>query len=193
MRKVKPMATGVRYHGEMLSESVADHSRQSGRGHAFWWRLTDNLFRRLGWFILPVVAMTMLGFLQASKTVEVFQSTGTLNAASTFPNTGTPCPCASTAHEAVGPSWLERRIALMLSWGRADKPGERPGELALESDPAARPRSIVSAVAALRLPPLIGCSARWLSLYRSCERRAHEHEPGRRRIGAGLGRRAQLR
>jgi hypothetical protein len=63
----------------VLSESVAGQSRQSG-GKAFWWRLTDNLFRRLGWFLLPIVAMTMLGLFQASKTAQLFESNGTLSA-----------------------------------------------------------------------------------------------------------------
>jgi hypothetical protein len=63
----------------VLSESRAEPSRQAG-GKAFWWRLTDNLFRRLGWFLLPVVAMAVLGVVQANKTAQLFQSTGTLSA-----------------------------------------------------------------------------------------------------------------
>jgi hypothetical protein len=66
------------YDRRVLSESVAGQSRQAG-GKAFWWRLTDNVFRRLGWFLLPIVAMTMLGLFQASKTAQLFESTGTMS------------------------------------------------------------------------------------------------------------------
>jgi uncharacterized protein involved in exopolysaccharide biosynthesis len=64
----------------MLSESAAGNSRQLAGGHAFWWRMTDNLFRRLVWFVLPIVAMTVLGISQANKTVEVYQASGQLSA-----------------------------------------------------------------------------------------------------------------
>src|SRR3954454_8442276 len=64
----------------MLSESTAGQSGQSARAHAYWFRLSDNLFRRLGWFLLPVVIMTLFGFMQANKTLELYQSTGTLGA-----------------------------------------------------------------------------------------------------------------
>src|SRR5688572_12866476 len=63
----------------VLSESLAGQSRQDVRASVFWWRLTDNLFRRLVLFLLPVVAMTMLGFLQASKTVPLYHAAGTLS------------------------------------------------------------------------------------------------------------------
>lgn len=71
----------------MLSESVAGQSRQAAKGHAFWFRLTDNLFRRLGWFLLPIVVLTLVGFAQASKTQEFYQSSGTLSSST---NPGIP-------------------------------------------------------------------------------------------------------
>jgi hypothetical protein len=63
----------------VLSES-AEQSRQPAGGPAFWWRLTDNLFRRIGWFLLPVLAMTLIGFSQANKSGAMFFSSATLSA-----------------------------------------------------------------------------------------------------------------
>lgn len=48
---------------------------------AFWWKLSDNAFRRLVWLLLPVVLLTGVGVLQASKTLELYRSTGVLSAA----------------------------------------------------------------------------------------------------------------
>jgi hypothetical protein len=64
----------------MLGEAAAGASGSDGRRHAFWWRLTDNLFRRLGWFIIPVVVMTLVGFQQSRQTLNLFQTSATLSA-----------------------------------------------------------------------------------------------------------------
>jgi hypothetical protein len=50
-------------------------------GHAFWWRLLDNLFRRWGLFLIPVVAMGALGVVQAGNTVAQYQTAATLSVA----------------------------------------------------------------------------------------------------------------
>ncbi len=70
----------VRYHGEVLRESAADGAPRRAGGQAFWWRLSDNLFRRLFWFALPVIALTVLGVAQARDTLALYRSTGTLSA-----------------------------------------------------------------------------------------------------------------
>jgi capsular polysaccharide biosynthesis protein len=64
----------------VLSESTAGESQQRSHGAAFRWRLTDNLFRRLGWYLLPIVIMTVIGVVQAGNTLQLFRSTGTLAA-----------------------------------------------------------------------------------------------------------------
>lgn len=60
----------------MLSESTG------GRSSAFWWRLVDNAFRRFVWYALPIVILTGVGVLQASNTIELYESTATLSASS---------------------------------------------------------------------------------------------------------------
>jgi hypothetical protein len=72
----------------VLGESVGNADPQSGR-HTFWWRLTDNFFRRLGWFVLPIVALTLVGVLQAGKTLDLYVASGTLSAS---PNPFLPEP-----------------------------------------------------------------------------------------------------
>lgn len=63
----------------VFSEVVA--GEPEGRAaSSFWWRLTDNLFRRLGWYLLPVILMTVIGFTQASNTLQLFGSGATLSA-----------------------------------------------------------------------------------------------------------------
>ncbi|MDW3214168.1 MAG: hypothetical protein R8G01_09245 [Ilumatobacteraceae bacterium] len=62
----------------MLSESSADTRRRAG-GPAFWFRLTDNLFRRLVWFLVPIVILGLIGFSQARNTPELYQSSATLS------------------------------------------------------------------------------------------------------------------
>lgn len=54
---------------------------EPSRSAAFWWKLTDNAFRRAGWYLLPVVLLTAVGVLQASRTLELYRSTGVLSAA----------------------------------------------------------------------------------------------------------------
>ena len=61
---------------------MAGESRHGPGGAAFWWRLTDNLFRRIGWYLLPILALTAIGVMQAGNTLQLFRSTGTLSAAS---------------------------------------------------------------------------------------------------------------
>ncbi|MEQ9163429.1 MAG: hypothetical protein RLN74_12005, partial [Ilumatobacter fluminis] len=65
----------------MLYEAPAGeaHAPQSS---AFWWRLTDNLFRRLVWFLLPVLLLTGLGIYRAATTTDLYRSSGTLSASS---------------------------------------------------------------------------------------------------------------
>jgi hypothetical protein len=65
----------------MVSDS-AGSARPGPGGSAFWWRLTDNLFRRLVWFLIPVVALTGLGVSQALNSVDLYSSTGTISASS---------------------------------------------------------------------------------------------------------------
>lgn len=54
-------------------------SRRRSGGRAFWFRLTDNLFRRLPWFVLPILMLSTLGFSQARSSPEVYRSTATLS------------------------------------------------------------------------------------------------------------------
>ena len=65
----------------MLYEALAgdDHTSQSS---AFWWRLTDNLFRRLTWFLLPILLLAGLGMYRAATTTDLYRSSGTLSATS---------------------------------------------------------------------------------------------------------------
>lgn len=44
--------------------------------------MTDNLFRRLIWFLVPVIAMGALGVFQAMNTLEVYHSAATLSTSS---------------------------------------------------------------------------------------------------------------
>ena len=67
------------YDGFVVSDSLAGATRTTGVGRAFWWRLADNFFRRALWFALPVVAMTVVGVLQALNTTEVFRSSATMS------------------------------------------------------------------------------------------------------------------
>jgi uncharacterized protein involved in exopolysaccharide biosynthesis len=52
------------------------------RRNAFWWRLADNFFRRLGWFIIPIVVMTLVGVQQSRQSSEMYQTSATLSASS---------------------------------------------------------------------------------------------------------------
>lgn len=64
----------------MLSEATAGQPHQRGAGAAFWFRLTDNAFRRLAWWLLPVVVFTAIGVSQAGKTIDLYRSSATLSA-----------------------------------------------------------------------------------------------------------------
>lgn len=54
----------------------------NSRATAFWWRLVDNLFRRLLLFLLPIVALTALGVVQAGNELALYRSSATLSASS---------------------------------------------------------------------------------------------------------------
>jgi uncharacterized protein involved in exopolysaccharide biosynthesis len=66
----------------VLSETTAGGSGPGGRSAVFWWRLTDNLFRRFGWYLLPVIALTAIGVVQATNILQTYRSTATLSASS---------------------------------------------------------------------------------------------------------------
>lgn len=75
-----PQSRPVGYDVRVVSASSAGATRPSGAGRAFWWRLTDNLFRRLVWFLLPVAAMGAIGVTQALNTTALYKSSATLRA-----------------------------------------------------------------------------------------------------------------
>ena len=64
----------------MATDDGTDLERQGVSAPAFWWRLADNAFRRLVWLMIPVVLFAALGFWQASKTLDLYQSGGRLTA-----------------------------------------------------------------------------------------------------------------
>ena len=66
----------------MATEAGTDHERQGSTAPAFWWRLTDNTFRRLIWLLLPIVLFAGLGVWQASQTLDLYRSSGLLSASS---------------------------------------------------------------------------------------------------------------
>ncbi len=53
---------------------------QTSPASAFWWRLTDNAFRRWYLFLLPVILLAGIGAFQSTKTLEVYRADGRLNA-----------------------------------------------------------------------------------------------------------------
>src|SRR5690349_4301685 len=83
-----------------MQGDAAGPIRPETRGHAFWWRLTDNLFRRLGWFILPVLVMSLIGFQQTRHTVNLYSANATLSAST---NPLLPAPTIGGAT----PQWWE--------------------------------------------------------------------------------------
>ncbi len=93
----------------MLSESTAGESQKRPGGAAFRWRLIDNLFRRLAWYVLPIIAMTAIGVVQAGNTVQMFRSTGTLSAA-TNPLVPESQNSAATAQFFESPAGATSRI-----------------------------------------------------------------------------------
>ena len=64
---------------QMASEATAAAGRPLASGHAFWWRLADNFFRRWWLFLIPVLVMGVLGVRQASNTLELYRTTATLS------------------------------------------------------------------------------------------------------------------
>jgi len=64
----------------VVSESLAGTARPSAGGRAFWWRLVDNLFRRLVLYALPVLVFGTIGVMQARSTLELYRSSATLSA-----------------------------------------------------------------------------------------------------------------
>ncbi len=68
------------YDGRVVSASSAGASRPGAVGRAFWWRLTDNLFRRLGLFAIPILAMGAIGVTQALNTTALYKTSATLRA-----------------------------------------------------------------------------------------------------------------
>ncbi len=81
-------------------DEVQQHQQQRSAAPAFWWRLTDNFFRRIIWLFLPVALFTVLGLYQASRTLELYQSTGVLSASS---NPLVPTPQIGNS----APQWYE--------------------------------------------------------------------------------------
>ncbi len=65
----------------MLLDARATSSG-SGRAATLWFRLLDNTFRHVVWFLLPIVAFTVLGVMQAGKPLELYRSSATLSAIS---------------------------------------------------------------------------------------------------------------
>ena len=63
----------------MVNDSLAETRRPGSFGRAFWWRLTDNLFRRLGWFLVPVLLMGALGVVQALNTTALYRTSAKLS------------------------------------------------------------------------------------------------------------------
>jgi hypothetical protein len=93
----------------VLSETTAAESQHRSGGAAFWFRLTDNLFRRLGWWLLPVVGFTALGFVQAGNTIDQYRSSATLSAAEN-PLVGSPVVGAASAQWWETPAAATSRI-----------------------------------------------------------------------------------
>lgn len=60
---------------------VAGKSDPERSTNAFWVRLVDNAFRRKVLFVLPIVALTALGVLEASREVPLYESSAVLSAA----------------------------------------------------------------------------------------------------------------
>lgn len=63
---------------------MIDEAAKSDPGHstnAFWVRLVDNAFRRKFLFVLPIIALTAFGVLEASRQVPMYQSSAVLSAA----------------------------------------------------------------------------------------------------------------
>lgn len=66
----------------MATDGGDQVQHQSRAASAFWWRLTDNAFRHLVWFLVPVLLFAALGLMQASKALQLYESAGVLSASS---------------------------------------------------------------------------------------------------------------
>lgn len=66
----------------MAMEAGEERHTNRSSAPAFWWRLIDNASRRIVWLFIPIVLFTALGFYQASRTQELYRSTGVLSASS---------------------------------------------------------------------------------------------------------------
>lgn len=65
----------------MVNDGGDARSRKPA-SRAFWWKLTDNAFRRLPWLLLPVIVLGGIGFVQAGRTLDLYESNGVLSATS---------------------------------------------------------------------------------------------------------------
>ncbi|MAT06292.1 MAG: hypothetical protein CL424_14740 [Acidimicrobiaceae bacterium] len=62
-----------------MATEAAESNRPLAGGHAFWWRLCDNFFRRWWLFLLPVIVLGALGVTQARSTLQLYRTTATLS------------------------------------------------------------------------------------------------------------------
>lgn len=86
-----------------------------GAGTRFWFRAAEVFFRRWPLYLLPIVLLCGVGFLQAEKTAANYQSIGTLNATSN-PFVGGPSSATPTINAYETPaSAMSRRINELLS------------------------------------------------------------------------------
>jgi hypothetical protein len=69
----------ARYDGTVSIDPHSEARRTGGGGRAFWWRLSDNLFRRLPWFLVPILLVGALGVAQAANTTALYRSGATLS------------------------------------------------------------------------------------------------------------------
>jgi uncharacterized protein involved in exopolysaccharide biosynthesis len=86
-----------------------------GTGTRFWFRAAEVFFRRWPLYVLPIVLLCGVGFLQAKKTAANYQSIGTLNATSN-PFVSSPSSATPTINAYETPaSAMSRRINELLS------------------------------------------------------------------------------
>jgi hypothetical protein len=95
--------------GLVISESTAGGSHSRTGGPAFWYRLVDNLFRRLVWWLLLIFVFTALGFVQAGNASERYQSDATLSATEN-PLVGSPVVAGASAQWWETPATVTSRI-----------------------------------------------------------------------------------
>ena len=86
-----------------------------GAGTRFWFRAAEVFFRRWPLYLLPIVLLCGIGFMQAKKTAVNYQSVGTLNVTSNpFVSTPSSATPAFNAYETPASS-MSRRINELLS------------------------------------------------------------------------------